>query len=107
MTKTERTFADFKRRIDSAMDDAIEAGVRLDPFFDYAAQRIEKERAILAARSPSAEARRRWESIGEDEPPSAILDEDRFPFHSRPEEHPEYDMYVAQQKRWTAKQLRK
>jgi hypothetical protein len=92
MTKTERMFADFKRRIDSAIDAAIEAGVRLDPFFEYATRLIEKERAILAARSPSAEARRRWESIGPDEPPSAILDFDRFPPITRDEEHPEYGL---------------
>jgi hypothetical protein len=91
-TKTEIVTQEFKHRIDAALAFAIEAGIRLDPLFDYLTNRIEAERVVLAARTPAEEARRRWESIGYDEPPSAILDLDRFPEITRDEEHPEYGL---------------
>jgi hypothetical protein len=94
ITKTMKVAEDFRRRIDEAIADAIEAGIRLDPLFDYAAARIEAERAVLAERSPSEEIRRRWESLGPDEPPSAMLDLDRFPLEdvTKPWTMPEYGL---------------
>jgi hypothetical protein len=92
MTKTERVTEEFRRRIDEALAFAIEAGVNMTPLFDYAAERVETERAKLAELTPAEEARRRCESITPDEPPSAILDFDRFPEIMRPEEHPEFGL---------------
>ena len=62
------------------------------PLFDFATNRIETERAKLTELTPAEEARRRWESVGPDEPPSAILDFDRCPEITRDEEHPEYGL---------------
>jgi hypothetical protein len=92
MTKTERVTEEFRRRIDEALTFAIEAGINMTPLFDFVGERIETERAKLADLTPAEEARRRWESIGPDEPPSAILDFDRFPEITRDEEHPEFGL---------------
>jgi hypothetical protein len=77
------------RFMDEALAFAIEAGIKMEPIFDYAAERVETERAKLAELTPAEEARRRWESIGPDEAPSEIWDLDRFPPITRDEEHPE------------------
>jgi hypothetical protein len=64
----------------------------MKPLFDFATNRIETERAKLTELTPADEVRRRWESVGPDEPPSAILDFDRCPEITRDEEHPEYGL---------------
>jgi hypothetical protein len=92
MTKTERVTEEFRRRIDDALTFAIEAGINMIPLFDFAIERVQAERAKLAELTPAEEYRRRWESIGSDEPADAILDLDRFPEITRDEEHPEYGL---------------
>lgn len=92
MTKTERVTEEFRRRIDEVLAFAIEAGINMTPLFDFAVDRIEAEREKLAELTPAEQARRRWESITPDEPPSAILDFDRFPEITRDEEHPEFGL---------------